>query len=137
MIDFEACEESLLALLAPLRTNGILCRALPDEANAKGLPDAYPAVVTVALSKIKPSDRPSMDLKVQARSYEIVCDLRTKVLRGATGLYGLPKQLEAAWQGKSVPGLGRLQFEDFEFQERTEHYWGGIVRFKVLTIDKI
>ena len=135
MIDFAAAEEALLALLAPLRTNGVLCRALPDEANAKGVADTYPAVVTVALSKITPADRPSMDFKAQARTYEIVCDLRAKRLRGLTGIYTLPKQLEAAWQGKAVAGLGRLEFVDFEFQERTEHYWGAIVRFKVLSLD--
>lgn len=137
MKDFGACEEKLQALFAPLRSLGILCRAMPDEAKAFGLPDEYPAVVTVALSKIKPSDRPSMDLKVQARNYEIVCDLRSKLLRGPTGMYGLPNQLEAALQGKVVVGLGRLEFVDFEFQDRTEHYWGGVVRFKVQAIDKL
>lgn len=137
MIDFEACEAALLALLAPLRTNGVLCRALPDEANAKGLAETYPAIITVALSAIKPSDRPSMDFQVQARTYEIVCDLRAKRLRGVAGIYGLPDQLEAAWQGQAVPGLGRLEFVSFEFQERTENYWGGEVRFKVLALDQL
>jgi len=136
MLDFVAAEESLLALLAPLRANGILCRALPDEANAKGLAESYPAIVTVALSAIKPSDRPSMDYQVQARTYEIVCDLRAKALRGPAGLYGLPKQLEAAMQGQRVPGLERLEFVSFEFQERTENYWGGEVKFKVQVIDR-
>lgn len=137
MLDFAATEESLLALLDPLRQNGILCRALPDEANAKGLADSYPAVVTVALSKITPADRPSQGFEYQARTYEIVCDLRAKLLRGPTGIYTLPKQLEAALHGQAVAGLGRLEFVDFEFQERTEHYWGGVVRFKVLSLDKI
>jgi len=136
MLDFEACEENLLALLEPLRDNGILCRAMPDEANAFGLPDAYPAVITVALAAIKPSDRPSMDLKVQARRYEIVCDLRAKVLRGPTGMYQLPGQLEAAMHGKVVPGLGRLEIIDFVFQDRTGDYWGGEVKFKVQVIDR-
>lgn len=137
MIDFEACEESLLALLAPLRANGILCRALPDEANAKGLADSYPAVVTVALAKIKPSDRPSQGFEYQARSYEIVCDLRATRLRGLAGMYQIPKQLEAAWHGQAVAGLGRLEFVGFEFQERTEKYWGGEVKFKVLSLDQL
>ncbi|MBD1918852.1 MULTISPECIES: hypothetical protein [Cyanophyceae] len=137
MLNFTACEESLMALLEPLRQNGILCRAMPDEANAFGLPDDYPAVITVALAAIKPSDRPSMDLKVQARSYEIVCDLRAKLLRGQTGMYTLPNQLEAAMQGKVVPGLGRLEIIGFQFQDRTGDYWGGEVKFKVQVIDKL
>lgn len=119
MIDFAAAEEALLALLAPLRTNGVLCRALPDEAGAKGVADTYPAVVTVALAKISPVDRPSMDFKAQARSYEIVCDLRAKRLRGVAGIYSLPRQLEAAWQGQRVDGLERLEFVELEFPVTT------------------
>ena len=140
MIDFEAVEPALLTLLAPLNANGILVRALPNRSNEQGaVGDGFEAVITVALASIKPADRVSLDAHIQARNYRIVFDCRARNLRGVSGLYSLPRQLEQALQAQRVEGLGRLEFEDYEFLERNakEDYWGAVVRFKVRTIDRL
>lgn len=138
MIDFEAVEPALLTLLAPLNANGILVRALPNRSNEQGaVVDGFEAVITVALAAIKPADRASLDLRAQARTYRIIFDCRARSLRGVAGLYSLPRQLEQALQAQRVEGLGRLEFEDYEFLERNakEDYWGAVVRFKVISMD--
>ena len=114
MIDYEAAEPAILALLAPLKTDGVQIRGLPDVPNQQGVPMAGVPVVVLSWFGSQPLDKGSADGTVQAMSHRIVAEIRCPTLRGTTGIYQLPGRVQALLAGQQIAGLGWLRFAGWQ-----------------------
>ena len=135
MIDFEAVEQSVIDLLAPLRDRNILARALPDEPGEVGKLVGN-GVVTAVVHMAEKADNASMDMRVQARRYTVTCDVRLKRRRGASGLSQVSKEIDRLLHGQRVLGLGRLEFKSFKELGRTDSTWVAEIAFTALAMDQ-
>jgi hypothetical protein len=137
MIDFEAAEPLLIALLAPLQTQGVQVRGMPNQPQRQGTDMPGGARVVVGWFGAKPISRGSLDGSAMAMSNRIVLEIFAPTLNGATGIYGLPGQIQKLLQGQRVVGLGMLEFDGWELAERSElkaAYYRAVMVFSVVSM---
>jgi hypothetical protein len=138
VIDFEAAEPAILTLLAPLQALGCQVRGMPNQPQRQAVDVPGGARVIVGWFGAKPVGRGSLDGSAVAMSNRIVLEIFTPTLKGATGIYTLPGQIQRLLQGQRVAGVGLLEFEGWELTDRSDtlnaSYYRGVLVFSVLSM---
>ena len=141
MINYEAAEPLILTLLAPLQSDGVIVRGMPDDPQRQGTAATAGAVVVLGWFGAAPQGQGSLDGKAQALTNRIVVEVRTPTLRGATGQYQLPGRIQGLLQGKRVAGLGLLQFAGWQMLERgdgpNDRGYKGLLSFTVVSMEEV
>jgi hypothetical protein len=138
VIDYEAAEPLIEALLAPLRVEGCQVRGMPDEAQKQGLAATGGPVIVHGWFGATPAGSGSLDGTALPLSNRIVIEVRTPTLRGPLGQYQLPGRIQKLLQGQRVAGLGLLRFAGWQMDRRGEgpndRGYTGILIFSVVEL---
>ena len=138
MINYEAAEPLLLALLAPLQDDGVIVRGMPDSPQQKGVTATDAPLAVLWWFGATPLGAGSSDGIYQATTNRIVVEVRTPTLRGTTGQYQLPGRIQRLLQGQRVQGLGRLDFAGWQMLERgdgpNDRGYKGLLSFNVISL---
>jgi hypothetical protein len=134
VIDYEAAEPLIEALLAPLRVEGCQVRGMPDEAQKQGLAATGGPVIVHGWFGATPAGNGSLDGMALPLSNRIVITVRTPKLRGPLGQYQLPGRIRGLLQGAKLPGIGRLDYAGWQMVERSSGNGAGYEGMLVFTL---
>lgn len=134
MIDYEALEPQLEALLAPLVAEGCQVRGMPNTPQQQGTPASGAPVIVHGWFGATPAGGSSSDGTMTPLSNRIVITVRTPTLRGPLGQYQLPGRIKARLQGAKFPGIGRLDYAGWQMVERGSGSGAGYEGMLVFTL---
>lgn len=139
MINYETAEPLILALLAPLRDEGVSVRGMPDEAQKQGTAPTAGAIAVIGWFGASPVGDGSLDGTALPLNNRLVIEVRTPTLRGPTGQYQLPGRIQKLLQGQRVAGLGLLRFAGWQMDRRGEgpndRGYSGLMAFTVVSMN--